>query len=118
MSAAPLRIALLHESTAWGGWEIPTLEFVRVLLRLRHRARIVQIGEPVFDEELLLGEPGVEPLHLPSAGAPRMLLPGRPAVCQCRPTSSSSSEAHWMCPTVATRRQWAWFCALLPQESL
>lgn len=64
----PLRIAILHESAAWGGMEIHALELARVLARRGHHAMIVQIGEPVFDREGLPPEPGVELLRLPGEG--------------------------------------------------
>lgn len=63
-AAAPLRIALVLESSMWGGMEIHTLQLAQVLTRRGHHVSIIEVGEPVFDDATALRGSGIELLNV------------------------------------------------------
>src|SRR5919204_6536162 len=62
-ASAPLRIALVLESSMWGGMEIHTLQLAQVLTQRGHHVLIVEVGEQVFDADALRGT-GIELLNV------------------------------------------------------
>lgn len=62
-ASAPLRIALVLESSMWGGMEMHTLQLAQVLTKRGHHVLIVEIGEQVFDADALRGV-GIELLNV------------------------------------------------------
>ncbi|HEU4648656.1 MAG TPA: glycosyltransferase [Gemmatimonadales bacterium] len=63
-ATAPLRIALVLESSMWGGMEMHTLQLAQVLTRRGHHVLIVEVGEPVFDGSEALRGTGIELLNV------------------------------------------------------